>query len=159
MSALTILRCDDCFGALTVNGVLLNDDWVCAYDLAPLLDDADLRGGDRLIPHATGVVAYARRRTVPRIDLPLWIAGPPRWDGVPQSDTPMGLVTNVEYLRVNLGIASQAGDGTVVASWARPDGTTRTAAVHVISPLRVRPRNREFAQAVLTLSLPNGRFT
>ena len=155
----TVLRCTSCFGSLTVNGILLNTTWVCAYDLAPLLDDAELRGSDRLIPHAAGVVPYPRRRTVTRIDLPLWIAATPRFDGTPQSDLAMGMVTNIEYLRASLGVASQTGDGTVVASWSRPDGTARTADAHVITPLRVRPQNREVALAVLTLSLPDGRFT
>ena len=156
--AKTILTCTDCFGALTVNGVLLNTTWVCAYDLAPLLDDAELRGSDRLIPHSAGVVAYPRRRTVTRIDLPFWVAGTPRFDGVPQTDTVMGLITNIEYLRVSLGVASQSGDGTVTASWLRGDGTTRTADAHVITPLRIRPQNREVALGVLTLSLPDGQF-
>ena len=155
----TVLRCESCFGSLTVNGILLNTStWICAYDLAPLLDDAEVRGGDRLIPHSAGVVPYPRRRTVTRIALPLWIAGAFRWDGVAQSDTVMGMIINVEYLRANLGIAKQTGDGTVVASWARPDGTTRTADAHVVPPLRVRPQNRQVTFAVLSLSLPDGRF-
>ena len=155
----TILKCPDCFGTLTVNGLALNADWVCAYDLAPLLDDGEVRGSDRLIPHATGAVGYPRRRTVTRVDIPLWISGLVRWDGVPQADHAMALIGNVEYLRTNIGIAKQTGDGTVTASWTRPDGTVRTAAAHVIPPLRVRPQNRDVALAVLTLSLLQGRFS
>ena len=157
------INCSDCFGTLTVNGVLLNGPAWCAYDLRSLWDEADLRGSDRLIPSTSGVIAYKRRRTVTRKDFPLAVTGLYDRLGVRQTDRAMSLTANIEYLKENLGIASTGTGGTVTATWTRSDATTRSAAVHVMS-LRVgaiaanSTRGVYVANAVLSISIPAGRF-
>ena len=158
------LNCSTCFGSLTVNSVLLNGPAWCAYDLTVLFDEADLRGSDRLIPSLAGVVANRRRRTVTRKDIPLAITGLYDRLGVRQADRAMSLIANIEYLKDNLGFASTSGGGTVTASWLRSDGTTRTASVHVLSLRHAllapnATRAIYVSNAVLSLSLPAGRFT
>lgn len=157
------LSCSTCFGTLTVNSVLLNGPAWCAYDLTTLLDEADLRGSDRLIPSLAGVVANKRRRTVTRKDFPVAITGLYNRLGVRQTDRAMGLIANIEYLKDNLGFASTGTGGTVTASWLRSDGTTRSASVHVLSLKHaLLPANKKrgiyVSNAVLSLSIPAGRF-
>ena len=158
------LNCADCFGTLVVHNANLHNGWAwCAYDLTALLDEAEIRGGDRLIPHTTGTLARRRRRTVTRKDFPVVITGLYSPSGVRQTDTAMGLIQNVEILKASLGIGEDAPAGTagtVTATWTRADATVRTAAVHVIALRHTLPAVRpHIAQAVLSLSLPNGRFT
>ena len=151
------LNCNDCYGTLTINGVLLNNDAWCAYDFTSLFDEADLRGSDRLIPALAGTIAYKRRRTVTRKDFPVAITGLYSRLGVRQTDRAMGLIANIEYLKENLGFASTTAGGTVTATWTRPDAPTRPALVPPHS-LKHQLLPQYVAQAVLSVSIPAGRF-
>lgn len=133
-------------------------------DMSALLDDAELRGGNRLIPHAVGTLPRRRRRTVTRKDFPMVFTGlyTPAGVRVPDlADRWLQLILNIEAFRNAIGIGEDApaGDtGTVTATWTRPDASTLSAAVHVLSPLRVTVRIGAVATATLSLELPDGEF-
>lgn len=143
---------------LVVNGITLCIRAFQITSLAALLDDAPLRGDDRIVPGATGVLPYKRRRTVSVRTLPLFVDG--AWDRLDAAvaNPRNGLIANLEWLKANLGIALASGDGTVTAVWHRPDGSTKTAAVHVLGLIGVQKTSPATAMTTLDLSIPAGVF-
>ena len=81
--------------------------------------------GDRIIPGATGVLAYRRRATVTVRSLQMLISGTHDRTGAAAADRYEGLQTNVEYLvdnvvdpaaagrSVRLGAANEVGRGAI----------------------------------------------
>lgn len=131
-----VLNVDTTYGTAVLNGINLHQRWVCCYDLSPLLDDFDVRGSDQQISHVQGVRGYPRRRTATRKELPFLITGWVSY-GAPSglaTNRPATLIENIEYLRANIGIGEQDGDGTVLLVWTRPGGSVRQAEVHVSMP-------------------------
>jgi hypothetical protein len=127
-------------------------------DLTPLKGSADQRGFDRLLPGATGVVAYQRRITVTKVSLPIVIVGEFDNTGTANANPFDGLQDNIDYLLANVVDPTGTGDGTRAATWHLPDGsTTKTANVHV-ERLEVSPLGRASVQGALMLSIPAGRF-
>lgn len=153
-----ILNCGSVYGTLTVNGLLLCDDWVCCHDLSPLWDDFEIRGADTLVPHLMGEIGHRRRRTVTRKDFAFVLSGWVKYDGTPTSDRAMTLIENAEYLRAQIGIANNTGAGTVTARWERPDGSAKEAQVHVLSPLRLATPIKQVQRGVLSLSFLTGAW-
>lgn len=157
------LNVDTRYGTLTVNGLLIAQPWVTVTNPVALLDFADLRGGDRSVPHMPGVLGRRRRRTVTRKDFPIAVTG---WCNVAgervtnPDDRYQTLIDNMDYLEYALapGESAPAGTtGTVTATWTRPNGTTRSASVHVLTPLRLE-LHAFVAVGVLGLSIPTGRL-
>lgn len=143
---------------LVVNGVPLSTPawWITNLD-PELLSAPAIRGDDLLVPHATGVLPNRRRITATVKQLAMVVSGNNASDGTVNSNWRTGLITNVEYLNANLGLASATGAGTVTATWHRWDGSTKTAAVHVLG-LVTQPLVQRHISAVLTLSIPLGVF-
>lgn len=136
------LNPDTTLGSLSVNGHNVSNTaaW-CLSNLVALLDDAQLRGGNKLLPHAVGVKAKRKRRTVTVYSFPLAVTGLYTPAGARISrlaDRYMQLILNAETLRGYLGIGEDAPagtTGTVAAVWTRPNASTKAADVHVGSPL------------------------
>lgn len=157
------LNVDTRYGTLTVNGYSMFQPHVTISDPVGLLELSELRGGDRLVAHAVGVLARRRRRTATRRDFPIAMTGwcDPTGAKVPASQREMQLITNIETVRDALGIGEDAPagvTGTVSAVWTRPDASTKSGPVHVLTPWRLELHGF-VAVGVLSLSVPLGRLT
>jgi hypothetical protein len=146
---------------LEIDGYPLATPAVRVTNLSVLWEPGDVRGEDRLIPGAAGVVAYPRRPTVTRKVLELLVFGDRDDEGVPHADTRQGLYDNVKKLnQMVTGPVSASGDGTRDIVLHLPDGaTTMSGRGHVIPPLffvNVGPDN---LRGTLDLSLPDGALT
>jgi len=126
-----------------------------------------VRGEDRLLPLAAGVIPYLRRRTVTRHSLPMVIQGEVDENGVPYPDVWAGLEANIAQLRASVVDPTGVGDGTRPASLVMPSGATRTADVHVLGLVLGRTQagtntltgNEGVGMlATLELSIPTGVF-
>lgn len=161
------INVDTRYGTLTLNGYSCFQPHFTISDPAALLDLAELRGSDRLVPHASGVLGRRRRRTATRKDFPIALTGWCDTSGakVPASQRHGQLVKNVETVAAALGIGEDAPagqTGTVAAVWDRSAlGVglgSKSAAVHVLSPWRL-DLHGFVAVGVLSISIPAGRFT
>lgn len=134
-----------------------------AYDISNLevlLDGPDVRGADRLLPNTAGVKAYKRRATVSRRLLQLNIYGTADRTGAAASGATaqfQQLLDNIAVIRT-ISDPVSTGDGTQTATLHFPNATTKTATVHVISPLQLSWVSYKFVKAVLTLELTAGVF-
>lgn len=163
MSTLTYATLDldayACEGKLTLNSVLL---WTSAFvctDLSQLNDDADLRGASVIIPGTNGVLPKPRRRTATRKDIPMLFAGGLTRLGAVNANPAQGLIDSFVYVRSNIGIGSQSGDGTVTASWQQPGGATLTESVTVLGLRRGPMLAGYLCRAVLSIEVPAGIIT
>jgi hypothetical protein len=160
-------------GTLTISGISLNPAngaWGVFGDergeggLVHLWTKFDVRGEDRLLPGATGVLAYPRRMTVTRCDLRFLVAG----DMIGQTSTPatdsiQGLATNLEYLRANILAPVVSATGTRAAVLTVPGQSNRSASVHVLGMVIQSYAlslgcDGSIAITTLQLSIPGGRF-
>lgn len=151
-------------GRLTIDGVLLHlaGAWNVT-DVRELWLPAAVRGSDIIVPHAPGVLATRRRRTVTAIGLPFVVGGFADAEGnlicdAEAFDTEAIIIQfqqNIDYLRTNVLDPTDVTDGTRSASLDLPDGSTRTGAVHVlgVTVSRFWPTGLE---CTLDLSLPAG---
>jgi len=147
-------------GDLTIGGIAMNGPAWKVVNLYALWQPADQRGTDRLVPGATGVVAYRRRNTVTVVSLQMLISGTHDRTGAAVADKFEGLQANVEYLRANVVEPTGATDGTRSAVLTMPDGTTYTEPIHVVG-LQFGDVSLDGAwlKAVLEISIPSGRFS
>lgn len=152
-------------GNLTLNGVPMKTRaWTCP-DLTPLWMPPAVRGQDRIIPGAAGVVPYRRRFTVTQYALDFRISGISDQDGVVVAGSGNGpeefeqLEYNLDYLRQNVidPRTSPNLDGTVPGVLTMPSGEIRTANVHVLG-FTVNDRVSHVLQGVLDISIPQGGF-
>jgi len=158
------LNPDTRYGTLTVNSASCFTSGWCIYDMSAVMDDAELRGANRLLPHASGTLARRRRRTLTRKNFPMAFTG--LYDAsnhriASRSARPQQLIDNFAAFRAAIGIAEDAPAGvagTVTAVWTQPSGATKSATVHVISPFQWQLKLSPVATAVLVLELPDGRF-
>lgn len=155
------LNCRNRYGSLAINSVELSSPAWCFDDLTPLWPGGgDVRGANRLISHAVGTLARRRRHTETRFDLEGVITGWYDSDGLWLSNRAQGLIDNQSDLASGLGMADDAPagvTGTVAAVLTMPDASTMTADVHVLKLTVGRPVN-DVTRAVLTISIPTGRF-
>lgn len=143
-------------GTLTIGGVeLVNSHAWTITDLKPLWEGPDVRGTDRLLPTAAGVIAYPRRATVSKRNLAMVIVGDTDWTGAPYSDDAVGLETNVMYLRAHVIDPTGTGDGTRPAVLTLPSGATRTGNVHVVG-LTFGTQQQGKTLATLAIEIPAG---
>lgn len=129
----------DCEGTLTIDGISMNRPaWGIIPDengnggLLQVITTVDVRGEDRVLPGASGVIPYRRRRTATRYTFRLIVTGDVDENGNPNADAKMGLIDNLLYLRDNVVDPLTTGDGTVPAIWTLPDASTLEADVHVM---------------------------
>lgn len=159
------LNVDTSYGTLTINGQLLHTPGFTISDPVALLDLAELRGANRLVPHAVGTRARRKRRTETRKDFPFAATGYATLGGVrvAASQRKAQLVTNLETVAAAIGVGEDApaGDeGTVAAVWDRSvlGLANKTGDVHVLSPWRLELHGF-VAVGVFSISIPLGRLT
>lgn len=130
--------------------------------LVHLWDKFDIRGQDRILPTATGVIPYPRRMTVTRCDLRLIVIGD--IDGVtgtPNADPVAGLAINTEYIRAGILAPVVSSSGLRSAVLTVPGMANRTAFIHVLGTVT---QSYQFgfcgsiAVKTLQISIPEGRF-
>lgn len=144
---------------LDIDGVSLNVTGCCrVIDTAPLLDESDVRGSDRLLPGTAGVIARVRRETVTVVNLNLAIEGYRSFAGATHTDTRTGLVANIAYLRKYVTAVVATGDGTRTATLHLPSGSTLTRPCHVLGRMTLAGDGPYKALGVLRLSFPQGLF-
>lgn len=152
-------------GNLTLNNVPMKTRaWTCP-DLTPLWLPAAVRGQDRILPGASGVIAHRRRRTVTQYALDFRVCGISDMHGVITTGTGNGpeefeqLEWNLKYLRDNVidPRISPNLDGTVPGVLTMPSGAIRYANVHVLG-FTVNTRVSHILQGVLDISIPTGGF-
>lgn len=158
-------------GTLTISTISMNPAngaWGALGDetgrggLVHLWSKFEIRGQDRVLPSATGVIAYPRRMTVTRCDLRLLIVGDVIGQtGVPASDPVEGLATNIEYIRANILAPVVSSTGTRAATLTVPGLATRSANIHVLG-LDIQSYQLGMCGAIavttLQISIPGGRF-
>lgn len=156
------LNPDTSLGTLTLNGQSLATWHVALSNLGALLDDFDVRGGNRLISHAVGTLARRKRRTVTRKDFPIAFTGLYTSAGVRVASGQRypQLVLNVEAWRAAVGIGESApagNTGTVTLEWNRSTLglSNKTADVHVITPMRLAQHGFVMT-GTLSLDFPEG---
>ena len=158
----------DCEGTLTIGGISMNRlAWGVFGDeegqggLLPLWFQTEQRGQDRLLPGATGVIAYRRRETVTQHELRILVVGDVDSAGAAVSDHAEGLAANLAYLESNVIQPTNLTDGTRAATLTVPGQATRSANIHVLGLV---PQSYRLASAgslfigTLQISIPSGRF-
>jgi hypothetical protein len=143
-------------GELLIDGTSLHCPAWVATDLTPLWLPGEVRGSDRLLPGVVGVKPYRRRLTVTSVDLPMIVTGHVQPDGTLNEDGWAGLQENLAQLS-SWVTDSPADDGTWPAELIMPDGSSRTADVHVLA-LRLGELGIGATLASIELSIPAGRF-
>lgn len=142
---------------LVIDGWESETDAWRVMDYTPLKEPAAQRGGDRLIPGLPGVRAHRRRNTVTVKQIPMQITGVVDSDGDPFADGLNGLQQNIDEIIDSIVEPVASATGTRSATWHLPDGSTRTAQIHVTG-LQLQRVSPVEARAVLTISIPAGRF-
>jgi hypothetical protein len=158
-------------GVLTVDGISLNianGAWGVIGDekgnggLIHLWAGFDVRGDDRILPGAPGVIAYPRRITKTRHDLRFLITGDIIGQtGVLATNAIEGLATNFEYIRSNILAPVVSSTGTRAATLTIPGAASRTANIHVLG-MKVQSymlmECGSVAVTTLQIDIPAGRF-
>lgn len=154
LSAAGPLNCDDCYGTLTINNVLLHTPAWCLTDLSELWGSFDYRGSNRIIPGRRGRKPYVLRADQTRYSLPFLIIGAYDENGNPYYDEGAGyedeyfeayahgpnimfqegLETNVAFLQAafHLDDPSTQPESVFDAEFTLPSGTIRTSRVQVL---------------------------
>lgn len=130
----------DIEGVLTVNGTALNTPaWMVGADEQGEGSLTDLwglmserRGEDRILPSASGVIAYPRRKTATPYALRAIIIGDVNSSGVANADDRIGLQTNLATWRTLINTSSAGTSGTVTASLTLFSGGPLTGPLHVL---------------------------
>lgn len=130
--------------------------------LVHLWDKFEVRGEDRILPGAVGVIPYQRRMTVTRCDLRLLVVGDV--DGVTgavNADPVAGLAVNTEYIRAGVLAPVVSSSGLRSAVLEVPGMADRTAFIHVLGAVTQSYRLGfcgSLAVKTLQISIPFGRF-
>ena len=155
-------------GSMTIDGISMNrpafaiigdERGVGGY--VQLWADFDVRGQDRLLPGAVGVIAYPRRMTARRMDFRLLVAGDVNQAGTPVADSKIGLQNNLEYIRANVLEPVASSTGTRTAVLTLPSGATRTAEIHVLGVVTQSYLLADCGTiwvGTLQINIPSGRF-
>lgn len=158
-------------GVLTIGGISLNPTngaWGIVGDergeggLVQLWAEFDVRGQDRVLPGANGVLAYRRRITATRHDLRLLVVGDVIGQtGAPANNPREGLAANLEYLRANVLAPVASATGTRAATLTVPGQSNRSADVHVLGLVTqsyMISGCHGLYVGTLQISIPAGRF-
>ncbi len=159
-------------GTLTIDSFALQNAFgawgVCGDEqgrggLVHLWTKFDVRGSDRLLPGAPGVIAYQRRIAPTRHDLRLLVCGDVNGTtGTPYTDPAEGLAENLELIRAGILVPVASATGTRAASLTVPGMSSRTAAIHSLGMV-IQSYMISFCQSIavttLQISIPGGRFT
>lgn len=165
MAGLSDFACD---GTLVIGGVSMNRPaWMVGGDqdgdgtLFDLVFALEQRGEDRILPNATGVIPYRRRKTVTPVEVRLLVVGDVDQAGSPVADHTVGLFDNLQYLMANVVTPVATSAGTRAATYTPPDGVALTADVHVTGLRRdnMALGTNAIWEGRLLVSIPAGQFT
>ena len=157
----------DCEGTLTIAGISMNRAaWAILGDdrgnggLFQLLTTVAVRGENRIIPGAAGVIPFRRRTTVTPYSFRLVVTGEVNSAGTVNADPVLGLVNNLEYLWDNVIDPPNTTTGTVAAVWTPPGATARNADIHVVrcEPVEYGLAGNTLWVGRLQIESPSGRF-
>lgn len=126
-------------------------------DLTPLFSLPERRGGDLVIPGASGARPYARLIASTQLVLPGVVWGDRDRTGAATASPRSGLMSNLDAIATALAIPATVA-GTLSATWHRASGANRTAAIHV-EGFEVAAFGPGAARFRLTITIPAGRFT
>lgn len=159
----------DCEGTLTIGGISMNRPAWCIQanengnnGLFQFLTLAEIRGQNRILPGATGVLPFRRRVTETRYALRLLVTGDVDETGAVNADPIAGLVDNLDYLWTNVIDPPSTGNSLLAASWTPPGSAARTADIQVE---RCEPSGYNFDDTgslwvgLMTIIVPEGRFS
>lgn len=124
-----------------------------------------VRGQDRLLPGATGVIAYPRRITATPCDLRLLVVGDiDGQTGAAATDAVETLADNLTYLTTNVTLPVVSSTGTRSCTLTVPGQSNRTANAHILgleieSYMLMPECQGAIAVTTLKLSIPGGRFS
>jgi hypothetical protein len=126
--------------------------------IAPLLDAADVRGEDRVIPHGD-VIDLPRRPTVSVRTLPMFFFGDKDIAGDDYANVRVGLRSNLEYLRSEFRTPDPPESGLRQAELHLAGGTVRYALVRVRLPFSLGAFGPTGCRGSLELEVwPPGEF-
>jgi hypothetical protein len=146
-------------GNLTIGGVAMNCAGWKVLNLHVLWQPANVRGSDRIVPGATGVIPFRRRATVTTHSLQMLVSGTHDRTGSANANKFVGLQANVDYLIANVVAPTGTGDGTRSAVLTMPDASVRTEPVHVLGmDFGDASLDGSWLKAVIELSVPTGRI-
>lgn len=154
---------DTVYGTLTINSVSMHTSAWQVNDVRPLYMPEAFRGGNVIIPGASGQRAYPYRIDQAKHSLPMWITGVyDRTGATSTGNKYQGLQTNLAYLLANVVTPPTAPTSTLAATLLMPDSTTRTANVQVLgidmAPTPAANDHPDIFRAVLHMVIPSGRF-
>jgi hypothetical protein len=133
--------CDECYGALAIEGVDLAALWVCV-DVSDLWGTPEVRGINTRLPGLPGLAPEPYRLDETTHQLPLVVnghwstAGVPVAAGATAQQLGAQLEANLGALYASVVFANTTTDVTQTAVWTLPSGATVVAEVQV---LRVPP--------------------
>ncbi len=141
---------------LEVNSVPL----ACAawrvLDPAVAWDESALRGGDRVLPGASGRRALVRVRDSVVQTYGLEVLGNYETDGTVSTNPARTLMTHMAYLKANLGYAKSTGDGTVTVKFYRGAEATLTTTAHFLGFKGSQLKPPAFLTTTFDISIPSG---
>lgn len=144
---------------LKVNNITLCLEGVWIIKSLEALEGIEVKGVSTPVPHARGSLSNPNQIAERVVPLILIVFGEKDHNGDPHAEPKQGCKDNVAYLRANLGIASQTGDGTVAAVWHQNDGTELEANVRVVLHPGRKAGGGTLRFMPLDLIVPDGEFT
>lgn len=155
------LDCSIVYGELAINGWSLHNGAWCAWDLSALFESANVKGENVDVPQIDGRVARAGRDDETVYSLPMMFSGAVTHAGLAWDHPPGGLLRNLRDAEGRWVRPIRSGTPSLPATLTvpEPDGydLVLTAAVQ---PTRLAWQllPNSYARAVLTLTVPAGRF-
>jgi hypothetical protein len=116
---------------LVINNVPMSTPAWEHLNLYALYSGANVRGQNRVMPGAVGVMPLRRRPTETNRTLQLAVYGNQSWDGTPYSDPIAGLATNIGHLLDNV-VNTLLTPLSVVTAQIVGNGPTQVAAIQVL---------------------------
>lgn len=141
---------------LEINGVALACPAWQVTNIGELLNDAGLRGSDRVLPGASGQRGLKRVRDVAVYTFGFEVWGERDVDGTAAADPARKLIQHMDYLKANLGFAKSTGDGTVTAIFHRGAEADLTASVHFLGFTGTQWLPPAAVRTTFDISVPGG---
>jgi hypothetical protein len=116
---------------LVINDVPLSTPAWEHLDLYTLYSGANVRGQNRIMPGAVGVMPLRRRPTETSRTISLAVFGNQAWDGTPYPDPVLGLAVNLQHLLTNVVDPLLTANSTAVAQIVG-NGPTKVATLQVL---------------------------
>lgn len=125
-------------------------------NIEELFNDMSVRGSDRIMPGAAGRRALKRVVDATVFTFSFEVYGDVDVDGTPIADSAVGLIQHLDYLKANLGLADQTGDGTVPAVFHRDTESSLLADVHFLGFKGSVLSPPAFLRTTFDISVPYG---